>query len=382
MSTENLSEIYRSTVIKNSKRIVIKIGSRLLTGNVKFSANSRIDQLIRRIADIRQKGYEIILVTSAAISLGMEMRNLKKRPTALPRLQALAALGQSKLMSMYENACQDHGFHCAQILLSHDDLKNRERHLNTCNCINALMSQNILPVINENDAVSVDEISFGDNDRLAALVATMIRADLTILLTNVDGLLTAKDGDYRRSHSIVQNISDQIRSQAKGTDGNSVSSGGMISKIEAAEICLSAGESLWIANGVDFEILDQIFDASDVGTLFYSTNFKLPNSKRWLAFFTNPCGDLVIDAGAAHALKSNGKSLLPSGIIKSRGSFDIGDTVKIVTEENIEIGMGIINYNSEQMKLIMGKQTSELNSFLGKRVYDEVVHRNNMVVFS
>lgn len=383
MSSENLSANYRSKVINCSKRIVIKIGSRLLTDIVNSSAQTRIDQVISKIAQIRQKGYEIILVTSAAISMGMEQRGIIKRPRDLPRLQALAAVGQSMLMSIYENTCQNHGFHCAQILLSYDDLKNRERHLNVCNCINALMNQSILPIINENDAVSVEEISFGDNDKLAALVATMIRADLTILLTNVDGLMAEDEhGKFRRNLSVAHKIDDEMKAIAKGTDGNSISSGGMISKIEAAEICLSAGESLWIANGLDFNILDQIFEAADVGTLFYSKNSKLSGSKMWLAFFTEPRGELIVDQGAVSALRYNGKSLLPSGIIKSQGMYNIGDTVKILTEDNSDVGMGIINYHSEQIELIKRKQTSELNRILGKRVYDEVVHRNNMVIYA
>ncbi len=383
MSPENLSTKYRSKAINDSKRIVIKIGSRLLTDIANSPAHIRIDQLISKIAEIRQRGYEIILVTSAAISMGMEQRGIAKRPRDLPRLQALAAVGQSKLMSIYENACQNHGFHCAQILLSYDDLKNRERHLNICNCINALMNQSILPIINENDAVSVEEISFGDNDKLAVLVAAMIRADLTILLTNVDGLMAVDEhGRYRRNHSVAHKIDDEMKAIAKGTDGNSISSGGMISKIEAAEICLSAGESLWIANGLNFNILDQIFDAADVGTLFYSKISKLSGAKRWFAFFTEPRGELILDRGAVFALRQNGKSLLPSGIIESRGTFHIGDTVKILTEDNADVGMGIINYHSEQVELIKGKQTSELNRVLGKPVYDEVVHRNNMIVYA
>ena len=371
---------YRSQVIKGSKRIVIKVGSRLLTDIRNTPKEIRIHDLIKQCAKLREKKLEVILVSSGAISTGMELMDIKKRPRDLSRLQALAAIGQSRLMSLYEKTSNKFGFHCAQILLSYDDLKSRKRHLNMCNCLHTLLGQDVLPVINENDTVSVDEISFGDNDKLAALVATLTHAELTIFLTNVDGLFLRRDKGQEKRISIISEINETIRNSAKGTDGNPFSIGGMTSKIEAAEICMAAGESLWIADGKNFSILEQIVNGKDVGTLFYPNTKRLASSKRWLAFFTDPAGDVLIDEGAIKALKFSGKSLLPIGILSLRGNFDKGDTINITDSQGTIIAMGITNYKVSELNEIKGLNTTQIFQKLERRVYKEAVHRDNMVI--
>ena len=370
----------RKQILKESSRVVIKVGSRLLTEVNDVPKDRRIRELIKQCYGLRKKNFEVILVTSGSISTGMELMGLEKRPRDLSRLQALAAIGQSRLMSLYEKACNEFGFHCAQILLSYDDLKSRKRHLNMCNCIHTLLAQNVLPVINENDTVSVEEISFGDNDKLAALVGTLTHSELTILLTTVDGLLVADESGQKQRVSVVTKMNETVKKSAQGTDGNPFSVGGMTSKLDAAEICMAAGENLWIANGNDFSILEKIFDADDVGTVFYPSTRRLASSKRWLAFFTDPAGEIVIDDGAVDALKLSGRSLLPIGVLGVHGNFDKGDTVNIIDSSKAVIAMGITNYGTSDLRKIKGLRTTQIIERLGKEMYGEAIHRDNMVV--
>ena len=307
----------RIQAIQQAKRIVVKVGSRLILGDDDTPSADRIQALIDGLAAVAQTGREVILVSAGAIAVGMTVMDIEKRPRHIAQLQALAALGQGKLMAMYEEASRTRGFHCAQILLSLDDVTFRARHLNVINCINALLGSDVLPVINENDAVSVDEICFGDNDRLAALVGTMVRADLTILLTTVDGFHEREDGELKpHPVSVIQTVDDRIRSMAGGTDGNQFSTGGMSSKLDAAETVMSAGECMMIACGHDFSILPRIFDGEEIGTLFLPKASQLSGAKRYLAFFAEPTGTLAIDDGAKTALVDQGRSLLPAGIIR------------------------------------------------------------------
>ena len=310
----------------------------------------------------------------------MKLTGCKKRPDDLAELQALAAVGQGRLMAMYENACQEYGFHGAQILLSADDVKDRKRHLNFCNCIYALLKNNILPIINENDTVNVEEICFGDNDRLAALVGTMVRADLCVLLTTVDGLYDrGEDGQFTERIPLVDTLSSELKALASGTDGNQFSTGGMQSKLDAADIVMRAGEHMIIADGRDFSVIGQILDGEDTGTLFTANSQKMLGSKRWLAFFAEGSGDIEIDAGAEAAISTNGRSLLAKGIRSLKGQFKKGDTINIYCE-GVKIAVGRTNYNSDELTKILGHHSNEFKRILGHNHYDEVVHRNNMVV--
>ena len=366
---------YRKYIIGQTDRVVIKVGTRLLTDK------SRIPKLIEQIHKLRQKKYQVILVTSGAVGLGMSTMGLVKRPKQLSKKQALASIGQGKLMSLYESAAKKYGFHVSQLLLNKSGLQNRVQHINTLNCINSLLEMNVLPIINENDSVAVDELTFGDNDTLAVLVSMMVRCKTTIILTTVDGLYSIKDGEFGDRISLVHEITPKIKALAQGTDDKENSVGGMKSKLKAADIALRAGECLWIANGKDFSILEKVFMGEDVGTLFVpDSSKKMPLKKRWLSFFTLSFGKIYIDNGALDAILKNGKSLLPSGITSIEGSFKKGDTVDIADEKGNIVARGLINYSAQESKKIMGARTNELSVILSYRGNDEVIHRDNLAV--
>ena len=326
----------------------------------------------------------MILVSSGAVGTGMKSLGLTRRPRRLSQVQALAALGQVKLMSMYEAECEKLGFRAAQILLTAEDLRSRERHLNALNCIETLLSDDVLPIINENDPVSVDELKFGDNDILASLLASMTRADLTIILTTVDGLKKPNpDGSLGERISVVRGITDTQRDMAKGTDDGNMSIGGMASKLKAADTLNSAGEALWLASGKETDILDRIFRGEDVGTVFLpasSRKKKMESRKRWLSSFSRPHGRVVIDDGAVQALRRRGSSLLASGITSVEGDFVRGDVLEIVSQDGQLIGKGLTNFSSDECRKLMGHQSSENHLILNYDADDEVIHRNNLVV--
>jgi glutamate 5-kinase len=364
----------RRQILNKVNQVVIKVGTRLL------GRNDFIKELIEQIVFLRDAGKNVILVSSGAVGTGMNILNLKKRPARLSDIQALAAIGQSRLMSEYEKYCRKHGFHAAQLLLTADDLRNRERHVNIMNCINSLWSQGNLPIINENDSVSINEIKFGDNDTLAALAAVMTRCELTILLTTVNGLYSVKNGSLDKRISVVDKMSDSIKANASGTDDASMSIGGMTTKLTAAEIVTSAGESLIIADGRENNIIRKIFSFEDVGTLFMPELKKsLSARKRWITFFSRSSGKLFIDNGAKQALVDKGCSLLPSGIKGIEGVFSRGATVKILDMSGRILAKGLSNYSSDDILKILGHKTSDITSIIGPGD-EEVVHRNNMVI--
>ncbi len=365
----------RKKVISPKGKVVIKVGTRLLTDL------GRIGELIREINKIREKGYQVILVTSGAVGLGMKTLELKRRPRELAKKQALASIGQGKLMSLYDAEARKHGFHVGQILLTMTGLRDREQHLNALNCINTLLQMNVLPIINENDSVSVEELTFGDNDTLATLVGMMMRCQLTIILTSVDGLYEVKDGKFGNRISLVEEITPEIKKMAMGTDDDQSSVGGMASKIKAAGMVASAGEYLWIANGKDMGILEKIFNAEDVGTLFLPPKNTLMSSrKRWLSFFVKSHGQICIDEGAEIAIVKNGRSLLPSGITALSGSFKKGSAVDIINKDNKTIAKGLTNYSIEDLKKFVGFKSKEIDEVLGCHGYEEAVHRDNLVI--
>ena len=299
----------RKRLVGSCKRVVIKAGTRLL---VDAAALAR---LVEQIKTVRDSGIQVILVSSGAVGTGMKSLGLKKRPKHLSDVQALAAIGQIHLMALYDEECRKHGFQASQILLTAEDLRSRGRHLNALNCLESLLAMNILPIINENDPVSVAELKFGDNDMLAAQVASMTRSDLAIILTTVDGLKKPlPDGTLGERISVVHGVSDEIRGMARGTDDASLSIGGMASKLKCADILNSAGECLWIADGRDASIIQQIFNGEDVGTVFLPDHGKIESKKRWLSTFAKAIGIIQVDDGAAKALLEKGSSLLPSGI--------------------------------------------------------------------
>ena len=377
MNTKNENCELRKKLLKNCHRIVVKAGTRLLTDP------KLLPHIVQQINDLRKAGKQVILVSSGAVGTGMKSLGLKKRPRRLAQVQALAALGQVKLMSQYESECEKLGFRAAQILLTAEDLRSRERHLNAINCIETLLSDDVLPIINENDPVSVDELKFGDNDILASLLASMTRADLTIILTTVDGLKKPNpDGSLGDRISVVRGITDTQRDMARGTDDGNLSIGGMASKLKAADTLNSAGEALWLASGKETDILDRIFRGEDVGTLFLPGNSakKMESRKRWLSSFSKPRGKVIVDQGAVNALCKRGSSLLPSGIIGVEGDFIRGDVLEIVSPEKLLIGKGLTNFSAEECRKLMGHQSSENHTILNYDADDEVIYRNNLVV--
>ena len=364
---------HRRQIIKDAKQIVIKVGTRLLTDS------SLIPSIIRQIAHLKEMGYRVMLVSSGAVGVGMQTMGIKKRPSRISAVQALAAVGQSALMSIYEKECKRYSFHAAQMLLTKEDLGDRNRHLNVLNCIHSLWNQGNLPIINENDSVSIDEIKLGDNDTLAAMLAIMTRSDLTILLTTVNGLHSV-DSAGRLSERIplVSEITEEMTKSAMGTDNSSLSIGGMITKLKAAEMITRAGESMLIADGREEGIIDRIAAGEDVGTLFLPTTSKqMQSKKRWLSFFSKISGNLVVDDGAVEAIMKDGRSLLPSGIVEVSGSFKRGDTVTISDGAGDIIGKGLVNYSSGELKKVNGESSCGMRRILGA-VDDEVIHRNNL----
>ncbi len=376
----------RKEIIAGTRRLVLKVGTRLLADIEGVSKGERVAGLVEAIAGVRAAGVEVILVTSGAIGAGMSVLGETRRPRTLPRLQAHAAVGQSRLMYLYESAAVPHGFHCGQLLLTAEDLHHRTRHLNAANCIEALLALGVLPVINENDSVSVDEIRFGDNDILAALVALLLHADLTVLLTTVDGLRRPPEPGTEASWGervpLVQGVPPEIRRLAGATDGNPFSTGGMASKLHAADMLTRSGEPLWIVDGHDFHVLEAVMRGEDVGTLFIPApdTRRMKSRKRYLAFFSKPRGSVVVDPGAARALATQGRSLLPKGVVDVQGEFHRGDTVRVVDPEGNEIARGISNYSAQAVRRIRKRHTRDLHKVLGAEVYDEVIHRNYLVL--
>ena len=361
---------------------MIKVGSRLLIDENGVPSEERINELVNEIGLLRQAGKQVILVSSGSIASGMSILGMTQRPKHLPELQLCAAVGQSKLMSLYETACVERGFHCAQLLLMADDVRVRKRHLNLSNCLNTMLSHGILPVINENDSLSVEEIRFGENDELAALVAMMSRSDLTVLMTSVNGLHTLdENGKPDERISVVEAVDDEHLALAGGTDGNEMSTGGMHTKLNAASMVNKVGESLWIIDGTDFKELRKMARAEDIGTIFPGNEEKMRSAKRWLAFFSETEGTITVDQGAAKALCEQGTSLLPGGIKYISGEFEVGDIVNILNPEGNTIAKGMSNYNTDEINRISGRQSSEIDSILGGSAnYNEVVHRDNLVI--
>lgn len=365
----------RQQVIEDCENIIVKVGTRLLTDT------QRIAVFIAGINAMRKKGKKVLLVTSGAVGLGMQQLGLKKRPSELAEVQAMAAIGQSKLMELYEQECRKFGFLPAQLLLTAEDLRNRERHLNVLNCINSLWAHNVLPVINENDSVSVDELKFGDNDILSALLAAMTRTKLTIILTTEEGLREKVDGKLAGRVSLVEEIDDNLKNSASGTDNCMFSIGGMISKLRAAEIVVTAGDYLWIADGRKDSTLEDILSAKDIGTLFVpSKKHQLDSKKRWIKYFSRCHGKITVDAGAVEAVKCKGRSLLPSGITQVSGKFKRGDTLEVLSPDGVVIGRGLSNFSSEECGLLIGVQSSEIKKILKRDADDEIIHRNNLAV--
>ncbi|MDD5557950.1 MAG: glutamate 5-kinase [bacterium] len=366
--------------VSGARRIVVKVGTNVLSDDRGRISGRLVGEIARQVAALRRDGREVILVTSGAIAAGMEIMGLSRRPRSLPRLQAAAAVGQGSLMHLYAGRFGEHGARVAQILLTADDLKARHRHLNARLTIMALLEGGIVPVINENDTVSTEEIRFGDNDILSALVAALVGADLLVILTDAPGLMTA-DPRKGRGELIgeVRAVDARLEAAAGGA-GTARGTGGMASKLRAARLVTSYGAAAVVADGREADILLRVAAGEAAGTLFHPAAGRMEGRKRWIAYFIKPRGEIVIDDGAAAAIAERGKSLLPTGVREVRGDFRPGDTVRLVTLAGREIARGLANYSSGDIGKIMGKRTAEIRAVLGHGDYDEVVHRDNLAL--
>lgn len=369
--------------IKQAKRIVVKVGTSTLTHSTGKLNLNRMEQLVRQLADLKNQGKEIVLVTSGAVGAGMGRLGLTERPTSVVERQALAAIGQGLLMQVYEKLFSEYGHVVAQVLLTRSDISERRRYLNARNTLLALLQYNAIPIINENDTVATDELKtkIGENDALSALVAGIIDAELLILLSDIDGLYTAdpKENPDAKLISCVSEITPEIQEMAGGA-GSSFGTGGMVTKINAAKMATATGTIMVLMNGSAPSRLQDLFNGQSVGTVFLSKHSVVNHRKRWLAFGPAITGQLIIDAGAEKALLRSGKSLLPSGIIRIEGNFEEADLVRISNVQNVEIARGLTNYATDQLLKIIGRKTSEIEAILGFKNADEVVHRDNMVI--
>jgi glutamate 5-kinase len=368
-------------LITGAKRIVLKIGSSLVASRNLGLRHDFIAQLSQEIAALKSQQREIVIVSSGAIVAGIEKLGLKTYPQSIPLKQAAAAAGQSHLIHAYEKCFQGAGQKVAQVLLTHQDLSDRKRFLNARHTLTTLIELDVIPIINENDTVSVEEIRFGDNDTLAGQVAHLVDADLFVILSDVNGLYTEDPRQNPKAEllSVVEKITPQIE-QSAGQSRGQESRGGMVTKIQAAKHVGQFGVSTLIMNGEPPHLLAQAFAGEDQGTLFLPQGRRMPSRKHWIAFTLRPKGQLVLDDGAVEALRHRGKSLLPSGILDIRGEFSSGDSVSCLDTNGKEFAKGLVNVSSQTLAMIKGRKTKEIQDILGGKEYEEVIHRDNLAL--
>lgn len=375
-----MPSILRDEILKTCDVIVVKVGTNVLTHGNGLLNEERIALLTEDLSRLIKKKKRVVLVSSGAVGAGMGRLGLKERPTELAQLQAVAAIGQSKLIETYERFLKEQRIHPAQVLLTADDLSHRIRYLNARNTIQTLLDFGTLPIINENDTVSIDELNttFGDNDRLASLVANLFETPLLILLTDVDGLFDRDPADPEaRLVPIVENWSPELMKMV-AEKRSKRSKGGMSSKLKAAKMITESGGNVIIASGDRPGTLQDLFAAKEVGTLFLTQEGYIPARKRWLGFAVRSEGRLVLDDGAVAAVQKKGKSLLPIGILDADGSFSKGGLVSLVDQSGKEIARGLSNYGLKDVLRLRGKKTQEIQEIIGHQTYAEVVHRDNL----
>lgn len=383
-----MTDLVRQEIMTAADTVVVKVGSRVLTREDGALDDARVAAVADQLARLRLDGRKVVLVSSGAVAAGIGRLGWKRRPTDLAELQAAAAVGQSRLIESYNKALAPHGLNAAQILLTAEDLQHRTRYLNVRNTLNALFRCGAIPIINENDTVAVDElqISFGDNDRLAALVTNLLRAPLMILLSDVEGVYDRNPAEPGATLvSVITHLDAAEQNFAKDAAGPSriqLSRGGMASKLRAARIAAAAGESVVIAAGRRPNVLLDILAGAEVGTLILAEGRTVASRKRWIGWSATPRGKLLLDAGAAKAVQSNGRSLLAVGLRGVEGTFAKGDVVSICDAEGREFARGLSNYTSTQMTTIAGQPTDRIAELLGHCPYDEVIHRDNLVVLN
>jgi glutamate 5-kinase len=362
------------------KRLVIKIGSNIIASAEAGLNMRRVGAIAKDISDITEKGIESVIVSSGAIAAGLQKLGFRERPKDIRLKQAAAAIGQSSLMWAYERSLGRYNRKVAQVLLTRDDVADRLRYINAKNTLITLIQRGIIPVINENDPVAVDEIKFGDNDLLAALVAGLVEADMLVILSDVEGLYT-KDPKHKgaRLIGVVEEITPEIEDIA-GKSGSAVGTGGMYSKVLSAKQATDHGIPVVIMSGKKKGLLGRMIEGERVGTFFRPRPLKMPSRKGWIAYGIRSKGVIYLDEGAVYAITMRGKSLLPSGIVKVEGEFKIGDAVSCLNHGGRKIAKGLTNYSSMEIELIKGRKTSEIEKVLGYKYSDEVIHRDNLVV--
>lgn len=375
-------DLVRQEVLSTCELCVVKVGTRVLTDATGHLDLAQVQSLADQIAALRTRGVRVVLVSSGAVGAGVGQLGLGKRPSDVASLQAVAAVGQAWLMNHYNAAFAKHGLHAGQVLLTAGDLDDRTRYLNVRNTLLRLLEYGAVPIVNENDTVAVDELvaRFGDNDRLAALVASLLRASLLVILSDVAGLY---DGDPRESGSkvipLVRQVDDSIFELVKDRL-TGLSKGGMASKLKAARMLTLAGENAVVASGRESETLLRLFSGESLGTLFIAQGKSISPRKRWIGFSARTHGELVLDEGAIEAISRRGRSLLASGIKRVKGTFAKGDVVALVDAQEREIARGLTNYASDDLQRIRGLSSKEFADILGHVPYEEVVHRDNLMV--
>lgn len=367
--------------IKFKKRWVVKVGSALLTNEGQGLHTKMLDMLANQVAFLRTQGVEVLLVSSGSIAAGVSQLGVSTRPTKLNQLQAAAAVGQAALVRAYEVAFEPENIQIAQILLTHADIANRERYLNARGTLLSLLEMNVLAIINENDSVANEEICFGDNDSLAALVANLVDADLLVLLTDQDGLYTA-DPRSNPDASLIETAragDDELNAMASG--GGTWGRGGMVTKLTAAQIASRSGASTIIANGRQEKLLESLYHGENLGTLL-SASQRLASKKQWLAGQMHIAGTVVIDDGAEKVLRQSGRSLLPVGVLNFEGDFKRGELVSCRNQQGLEVARGLVNYSSKELVKLKGQASADIAELLGYGGEDELIHRDHLVIIS
>jgi glutamate 5-kinase len=372
---------YKKPILRRARRVVVKIGSRILSSSEGIE-EGRFKGLVRDLAALHERKKEIVVVSSGAVAAGMTKLGVKERPKTIPQKQALAAVGQIKLMALYERQFARFDKSVAQVLLTHEDLANRQRYINAKHTFQMLLESSIIPIVNENDTVAVEEMKFGDNDHLSALVATLLEADLLVILSDVQGVYD-KDPRAHTDAQLIPLIADSKGlSQAIGSKSLSVfGTGGIATKLGAAEKAAAGGIPTIIASGLQAGVLEHVFsEEEEIGTLILPEENRLASRKHWIAFNLKPMGEIVVDQGARDAVALKGKSLLPSGLKDVRGSFGVGECVRCLDQEGREFARGLVNYSAPELNKIKGLHTSKIEKVLGYKAYDEIIHRDDLVL--
>lgn len=375
-----IQRAHKTRILRRARRIVVKVGSSVLSSPEGIQHES-VTRLVRDLAALRQAKKEVILVTSGAVASGMSRLGMKTRPKTIPGKQAAAAVGQIALMALYERSFSQHDIHVAQILLTHDDLASRRRYLNAKHTMLTLLESQVLPIVNENDTVAVEEIQFGDNDNLSALVAVLVEADLLVILSDVAGLYDQDPRVHPEAQIVplVEKLDGAVFAQAGGA--GTLGRGGMLSKLQAAQKAAFSGIPTVITDGRQKDALAVVFEPTrEAGTLFLPEADRLTSRKHWIAYTLKPAGEVIVDAGASTAICERGRSLLPPGVRAIRGTFSEGECVTCVDDKGHAFARGLVNYNSDALERIKGARTSQIERILGYKVSDEVIHRDDLAL--